>query len=103
MESSPDGVMRARRRFVGQTKRGRRSITDLDREDLAEARRELEVGTDGLAAADGPALQQLPKIQRDDVKAQALAKLVSAGRWIVEVVKRHGYEVPFEIVEDEEE
>lgn len=102
MEQSPDGVPRIRRRFVGQTKRGRRSIADLDRDDLGEARRELEIGMDGLAAAAAPSTQQLPRVQRDDVRNEALSKLVAAGRWITEVLKRHGYEIPTVIADDED-
>lgn len=101
VEQSPDGVPRARRRFAGQGKRGRRSIESMDTEDLAEAFRDLSHGIDGMKHAASDEVQQKPKIQRDDVKDQALAKLVSAGRWIVEVIKRHGYEIPFDVAVDE--
>lgn len=103
IEQSPDGVPRARRRFVGSGKRGRKSIESMDSEDLEAALRSLSQGTKGLAFARSQEVAQLPKVQRDDVKAQALAKLVSAGRWIVEVVKRHGYEIPIMVVDEGED
>lgn len=94
-------------RFHGQGKRGRRAGSDIDREDLADCEKALRLGTEGMAYAAqldkaDPSVR-IPKVQRDDVKAQALARLVEAGRWIAEVVRRHGYEVPVMIVDDEED
>lgn len=95
LEQSPDGKPRLRTRYVGQGKRGRRPQSDLDREDLEAAIKALALGSDGLRYwRQVDAERQIPRVQRDDVKHQALAKLVQAGRWIVEVIKRHGYEVP---------
>jgi hypothetical protein len=105
LEQSPDGVPRFRRRFVGG-KKGRRPIAEIDAKDLREAARALKLGTGTLASSATTAVQALPRIQREDVKNRALAALVRSARWTLEVIKRHGYEVPwvtFDETDDEEE
>lgn len=79
-------------RYHGQGKRGRQSGAQLDEQDLRDARKDLEAGTEALGHCQTPAVKTLPKIQRDDVERAALGRLASAGRWIDEVLVRHHYE-----------
>jgi hypothetical protein len=93
-ENSPTNA--GRKRLRGG-KRGRRSIETIDGEDLDDAKRCIDHGIEGLAyfrQLDKEA--QMPKVQREDVKAQALAKLVECRRWLREVIERHGYLEPLE-------
>lgn len=89
LEQSPDGKLRARRRFHGQGKRGRQSIEQLDEQDIADARACIEDGWKGLAYHRSDEVQALPRIQRDDVKREAIAKLRRGQRWLDEVIERN--------------
>lgn len=89
LEQSPDGKPRARRRFHGQGKRGRQSIEQLDAQDMADARRCVDEGWQGLAYYRSAEVQALPRIQREDVRREALAKLRRGQRWLEEIIDRH--------------
>lgn len=89
IEQSPDGKLRARRRFAGQGKRGRQSGAQLDEQDLADARRCVLEGERGLAYYRTAEVQALPRIQRDEVRAEALAKLQRAQRWLADIIDRN--------------
>jgi hypothetical protein len=89
IEQSPDGVMRERRRFVGQGKRGRQSGEQLDEQDLIDARRCIQDGWLGLAYFRSAEVQALPRIQRDEVKREALAKFERGQRWLEEIIDRN--------------
>lgn len=89
LEQSPDGKLRARRRFHGQAKRGRQSDAQLDAQDLADARRCIQEGWDGLGYYRTTEVQALPKIQREDVRREAIAKLARGQRWLGEIIDRN--------------
>ncbi len=89
VEQSPDGKLRARRRFVGQGKRGRQSGAQLDNQDLDDAKSCMDHGVYALEYFRTDAVQVMPKVQREDVKAAAIAKLKQAQRWLGEVIDRN--------------
>jgi hypothetical protein len=89
LEQSPDGKLRARRRYHGSGRRGRQSIERLDEQDMDDANRCIREGWQGLAYWRSPEVQALPRIQRDDVRREALAKLRQGQRWLEEIVERN--------------
>lgn len=89
LEQSPDGKLRARRRFHGRAKRGRQSIAQLDEQDITDARRCVDHGIEALAYFRTDVVQSMPKAQREDVRAVALAKFRQAQRWLDEVIHRN--------------
>lgn len=89
VEQSPDGILRERRRFHGQGKRGRQSGAQLDEQDFLDARRCVEEGWQGLLYFRSAEVQALPRIQRDEVKSAALAKFSRGQRWLEEIIDRN--------------
>ena len=82
-------------------------MDDLDNEDIASTKRALDLAVDALgdyrAAKAAPSSVRIPRVQLDDLERQSMARFVEAGRWITEVIKRHGYEIPILIVDDDED
>jgi hypothetical protein len=89
LEQSPDGIMRERSRYAGQGKKGRQSIEQLDDQDRADAIRCIDRGLEHLATHRSPAVQEMPRIQRDEYLAQALDQLRRAQGWLDEIIERH--------------
>ena len=77
-------------RYHGKGSRGRQPLIASDAEDLREAQRALSHGEAGLKFYWSAEVQALPKAQRAEVRAEALAKLASCQRWIDEVLVRNG-------------
>lgn len=76
-------------RYRGKAKRGKPSTAILDDQDLEYAVEEITTAKLALAYARSPEVQQMPKAQRDDIMAAALARLDRAERWLDEVRVRH--------------
>lgn len=89
VEQSPDGKPRARRRFLGQGKRGRQSGAQLDEQDLVDARRCIEEGWLGLVYYRSSEVQALPRIQREEVRHEAVRKIERGQEWLDEIIGRN--------------
>lgn len=81
-----------RRRYHGQGKRGAPSVDQVDSVDLRHARRDFDHGVEGLAYFRSETVALMPRLQREDVKQAAVAKLVETARRLLDVAKRHGHE-----------
>lgn len=103
LEQSPDGKPRLRRRYHGRGSRGRPSAESLDATDIKQARRDVDHGIEGLAYFRSDAVQAMPRIQRLDVRDAAVARIVSAARWLVEVARRNGWDGKIGDSDDDEE
>lgn len=87
-----------RDRYRGRPRRGRILQATVDIEEIDLARRSLELGAKTLTTyREAAAAAKLPRIQREHIKATAMANLVESQRWIREILKRHRYEVPADI------
>ncbi len=79
-----------RTRYHASGKRGSQPTEKLDAEDLLWARNAITIGEDALKMLLTPAVQQLPRIQREDVKHAALHQLIRAQGHLGDVIKRRG-------------
>lgn len=86
-EVDPDG----RTRYRGQERRGRQSAQQTDESDLLEAKKAIDKAIAGLALARSPEVQQLPRIQREAAKREALAQADHGSRFIEGVLERNRY------------
>lgn len=77
-----------RTRYHGQQKRGSQPQLQLDGQDLGYARDMLDRGETGLRYYETPDIQAMPRIQREDVKADALHRLGQAVGHIEDVMRR---------------
>lgn len=80
-----------RTRYHGQGKRGMQPRLQLDGQDLGFVRREIDAGEAGLRVYESEAVQAMPRIQREDVKAAALHHLQRASGFIDDVLERRGH------------
>lgn len=76
-------------RYLGQAKRGPQSKALLDGQDLDFAVEEMQTARLALAYAQSDEVKAMPKAQRDDIMAAALAHVDRAERWLDEVRERH--------------
>lgn len=83
----PDG----RERYHGQRKRGNQPHLQLDEQDIGYAQSMLERGLAGLRLYESAEVQALPRIQREDVRAEALALLNRATGHTEDVLERRKF------------
>jgi|HubBroStandDraft_6_1064221.scaffolds.fasta_scaffold622148_2 hypothetical protein len=79
-----------RSRFHGRAERGRQPVVELDRQDVAEMRRLIDIGALAVDAYWTPEYQQLPRLQRLDARAAAMTWFERARRVIDDVLVRNG-------------
>lgn len=80
-----------RTRYHGQSRRGQQTHEQLDAQDLGLTREALEAAETGLQLYRGAEVQAMPRIQREDVRAAAVAQLGRAIRHIEDIQERHGH------------
>lgn len=86
-EHAADGYRRTR--YRGQDRRGRQSNQQIDEQDLDDAIERLRRGKAGLALARSAEVQQLPRVQRDEAKHEALAHIDHGLRFAEDVLERN--------------
>jgi hypothetical protein len=89
LESSPDGRLRPRRRFIGQGKRGRPVASIPDEHDVAEARRCIDAAWNELQQYRQAVAQRVPSVRRDELRARAIAEIRRAARWLDDIANRN--------------
>lgn len=80
-------------RFRGKGRRGRLTREEQAEEDKRDARfaiAEIEKFIDSVSIVISPAVQNLPRIQRDEAKRRAAQYLGTAGRFLDELMDRYG-------------
>ncbi len=77
------------KRYRGKGRRGAPGAAVNDEQDLRDAIKHLERGTQALAYARSAEVQALPRIQRRAVMDEAVDRLGLVGRAVTEVVKRN--------------
>lgn len=80
-----------RKRFRGQDRRGRQTNQQIDEQDLDDAIERLRRAKAGLALARSAEVQQLPRIQREEAKHEALSQADHGMRFVEEVLERNRY------------
>lgn len=80
-----------RKRFRGQDRRGRQTNQQIDEQDLDDAIERLRRAKAGLALARSPEVQQLPRIQREEAKREALSQADHGLRFVEDVLERNRY------------
>ena len=77
------------KRYRGKGRRGAPGAAVNDEQDLRDALKHLERGTQALAYARSAEVQALPRIQRRAVMEEAVDRLGLVGRAVIEVVQRN--------------
>lgn len=80
-----------RRRYHGTGQKGPQPKIRQDEQDLADARRLLDVGEAGLRQYEDAVAARVPVFQRDNLRDAAVHQLRRAAGHIVEVMRRRGH------------
>jgi len=80
-----------RTRYHGQMVRGRQPTAQLDDQDITHAIEALQKARSALAYVASPAVQELPRIQREAAKREALSQADHGQRFIEDLLDRNRY------------
>jgi hypothetical protein len=82
----------ARSRYHGQSRRGQQKRHQLDAQDIDEAIERLQRAKRGVLLAAEAEEQQMPRVQRDEIRLAAMAQAALAGRFVEEILDRNNYD-----------
>jgi hypothetical protein len=92
-----------RTRYLGRRKRGAPGVGSVDRADLELAVQELIAALDGLGLYESTAGQELPRIQRQDLRQAYVGRAFASARAALDVCRRAGWTIPGLDGEDDDE
>lgn len=82
----------ARKRFHGQQRRGQQKRWQLDLQDLDDAIDRLQRTKRGVILAREAEEAGVPRVQRDEIRFEAMSHAAHAGRFVDDVLERNGYD-----------
>jgi len=82
----------ARTRYHGQARRGQQKRYQLDLQDLDDAIARLQRAKRGVMLAAEAEEQQMPRVQRDEIRMEAMSQAAHAIRFVDDALDRNHYE-----------